>query len=300
MSNYKPLYSSIWTDNQFENYSPEKKLLFIFLLTNQYVEKSGIYKVSIRQIAFNTGLINEVINEVINELINEGKIMYDFTNGIIFIKSVFKYQKGMIKNENILILTMKRNYELVKTEFWNFFFDIYSNDDLINKIKLPLIDGSLMAHQLYINKNKNKNKNNGKEGVGEKPKANLEKPKETQLVSINNFETFWSFYTPVAGRDGKSVDKGNKADAKKSYEKAIALNFTHETIMQALEFYLKECQKNARFTKHAVSWLNQAIRDEFKFEQSSVIQSQAPPQKLNRDQEQDRINEELLKLYAQN
>ena len=133
-----------------------------------------------------------------------------------------------------------------------------------------------------------------------KPKANPEKPKETQLVSINNFETFWSFYTPVAGRDGKSVDKGNKADAKKSYEKAIALNFTHETIMQALEFYLKECQKNARFTKHAVSWLNQAIRDEFKFEQSSVIQSQAPPQKLNRDQEQDRINEELLKLYAQN
>ena len=133
-----------------------------------------------------------------------------------------------------------------------------------------------------------------------KPKANPEKPKETQLVSINNFETFWSFYTPVAGRDGKSVDKGNKADAKKSYEKAIALNFTHETLMQALEFYLKECQKNARFTKHAVSWLNQAIRDEFKFEQSSVIQSQAPPQKLNRDQEQDRINEELLKLYAQN
>ena len=131
-------------------------------------------------------------------------------------------------------------------------------------------------------------------------KPNLEKPKETQSVSINNFETFWSFYTPVAGRDGKSVDKGNKADAKKSYEKAIALNFTHETIMQALEFYLKECQKNARFTKHAVSWLNQAIRDEFKFEQSSVIQSQAPPQKLNRDQEQDRINEELLKLYAQN
>ena len=134
------------------------------------------------------------------------------------------------------------------------------------------------------NKNKNDSKSDSK----------------SELIDINNFETFWSFYTPVAGRDGKSVDKGNKADAKKSYEKAIALNFTHETIMQALEFYLKECQKNARFTKHAVSWLNQAIRDEFKFEQSSVIQSQASPQKLNRDQEQDRINEELLKLYAQN
>lgn len=135
--------------------------------------------------------------------------------------------------------------------------------------------------------------------VNVNPNVNENLNLESKSKSLN-FETFWSFYTPVAGRDGKSVDKGNKADAKKSYEKAIALNFTHETIMQALEFYLKECQKNARFTKHAVSWLNQAIRDEFKFEQSSVILSQAPPQKLNRDQEQDRINEELLKLYAQN
>ena len=135
--------------------------------------------------------------------------------------------------------------------------------------------------------------------VNVNPNVNENLNLESKSKSLN-FETFWSFYTPVAGRDGKSVDKGNKADAKKSYEKAIALNFTHETIMQALEFYLKECQKNARFTKHAVSWLNQAIRDEFKFEQSSVIQSQAPPQKLNRDQEQDRINEEFLKKYAQN
>lgn len=165
----------------------------------------------------------------------------------------------------------------------------------INGIKEVSKKRSENAKSRWDNTTETKTKTNPK-----KPKPNLEKPKETQLVSINNFETFWSFYTPVAGRDGKSVDKGNKADAKKSYEKAIALNFTHEAIMQALEFYLKECQKNARFTKHAVSWLNQAIRDEFKFEQSSVIQSQAPPQKLNRDQEQDRINEELLKLYAQN
>jgi hypothetical protein len=131
-----------------------------------------------------------------------------------------------------------------------------------------------------------------------KLKVNPEEPKETQLVLINNFETFWNFYTPVAGRDGTSVNKGNKADAKKSYEKAIALNFSHERIMQALEFYLKECQKNARFTKHTVSWLNQAMRDEFKSEQSAVIQTQPQPQKLTQDQLQDKINEELIKIYS--
>ena len=164
------------------------------------------------------------------------------------------------------------------------------NNGCIKKQKVSKTEAKRKQNRSKIEANVNVNVN---------PNVNENLNLESKSKSLN-FETFWSFYTPVAGRDGKSVDKGNKADAKKSYEKAIALNFTHETIMQALEFYLKECQKNARFTKHAVSWLNQAIRDEFKFEQSSVIQSQAPPQKLNRDQEQDRINEELLKLYAQN
>ena len=120
---------------------------------------------------------------------------------------------------------------------------------------------------------------------------------ESKSKSLN-FETFWDFYTPVAGRDGKSIDKGSKADAKRSYEKAIALNFSHETIMQALEFYLQECQKNARFTKHAVSWLNQASRNEFKFEYATIIQPQPSQQKLTPDQLQDQINEELIKRYS--
>ena len=191
---------------------------------------------------------------------------------------------------------------------FNTTFEVLKTNDLAVEMVIATIidnikrDASKRAKQSIASAENGKLGGRPKKQKGSKSEAkpNLEKPKETQLVSINNFETFWSFYTPVAGRDGKSVDKGNKADAKKSYEKAIALNFTHEKIMQALEFYLKECQKNARFTKHAVSWLNQAIRDEFKFEQSAVIQSQAPPQKLNRDQEQDRINEEFLKLYAQN
>ena len=222
MSKYKPLYSSIWTDNQFENYSSEKKLVYIFLLTNQYVEKSGIYKVSVRQIAFNTSVTNDLINDIINDLINEGKIQYDFKEGIIFIKNLFKYQKGMIKNENILLLTLKRNYELVKTEFWNEFFDRYSEDSLASKINDLLIDGSLMAHQLYINNNKDKDKNINKGGMGEIPKEPAPKKKPIGFVppslqDIQNYckernnsvsaSKFLDYYT--AGewkdKDGKAV-----------------------------------------------------------------------------------------------
>lgn len=228
-----------------------------------------------------------------NQIINKaGFLLYtDYWN-----KYFSKMTGEQVKEAFNIIFHFNTTFEVLKT-----------NDLAVEMVIATIIDNikrdaSKRAKQSIASAENGKLGGRPKKQKGSKSEAkpNLEKPKETQLVSINNFETFWSFYTPVAGRDGKSVDKGNKADAKKSYEKAIALNFTHEKIMQALEFYLKECQKNARFTKHAVSWLNQAIRDEFKFEQSSVIQSQAPPQKLNRDQEQDRINEEFLKLYAQN
>ena len=142
-----------------------------------------------------------------------------------------------------------------------------------------------------------KSKTEANVNVNVNPNVNENLNLESKSKSLN-FETFWNFYTPVAGRDGKSIDKGSKADAKKSYEKAIALNFSHETIMKALEFYLRECQKNARFTKHAVSWLNQAIRDEFKFEQTTVILPEAVPQKLTKDQQQDLINKQLEEMYA--
>lgn len=113
----------------------------------------------------------------------------------------------------------------------------------------------------------------------------------------NKFDEFWSFYTPVAGRDGSFTPKGSKAEALQVYEKAIK-KFTHEKIMANLEFYLKHCQKNARFTKHACSWLREALKDNFEFEVSLAIEPEKTQQKLTKDQLQDKINEEFLKKYS--
>lgn len=184
MSNYKPLFSSIWTDHDFQDLSSDKKLVLIYLLTNQFVEKSGIYKISVRQINFDTGVINEVINEVIDYLIDTKKIKYDHTKGIIFVKNIYKFHKGLIKNQNILLLTLRRNYNLVNTSFWNDFFEIYKEDKTIKILIDGSIDGSLMAHQLYnSNSNSNSNsKNRDKEKgiVREKEKEKKEEGKKLE------------------------------------------------------------------------------------------------------------------------
>jgi len=155
MSLYNPIYQAIWSDSHFEEYSAEKKLVFIFLLTNQFTNKSGIYKISLRQISFSTNLERNIINEFINELINESKIRYDFDKSIIFIKNFYKYQKGMIKNSKVMLATLEKNYNLTNTVFWDEFFDIYKNDKTINYLINETINKPLMIHQSSINKDNN-------------------------------------------------------------------------------------------------------------------------------------------------
>jgi len=157
MSKYKPLYSNLWNDPDFENFTVEQKLIFIFLITNSGVEKSGIYKITVKQISFYTDTQKEVINEFINKLINLGKIKYDFENGIIFIKNVFKFQKGMIKNKKIMFICLLKNYQMVKTEFWQEFFSLYSNDEIINEFINENINKEIK--DLIINKKPNETKN---------------------------------------------------------------------------------------------------------------------------------------------
>jgi hypothetical protein len=148
------------------------------------------------------------------------------------------------------------------------------------------------------NVNVNVNVNHNEECKSELINDNLNNnSKGVEIEAVkNNFDEFWSFYTPVCGRDGSFTPKGNKSEALQVYNKAIQ-KFTHEKIMANLEFYLKDCQKNARFTKHACSWLRGALKDNFEFEVSLAIQPEKTQQKLTKDELQDKINEEFLKKY---
>lgn len=175
MSKYKPLYSSIWNDKDFENYSTEKKLLFIFLITNNLVEKSGIYQISIKEMSFFTDINKSLINDFINDFINEGKIKYDFDNNIIFIKNVFKFQKGMIKNKKVVFATMLRNYQIIKSEFWEDFFDIYKDDETIKEFVSDALNRKIKDFLINNSKKKTTNKN---------PR----KPKETQSVNQDIYQ----------------------------------------------------------------------------------------------------------------
>ena len=201
MSKYKPLYSNLWNDPDFEKYTPQEKLIYIFLITNQAVEKSGIYKITIKQISFYTDCNKSIINDFINKLINDNKIKYDFEKGVIFIKNVFKFQKGMIKNKKIMFISLLKNYQMVKTDFWQEFFDLYINDEVINEFINDAINKEVA--DFIINKKQDKPK---------KPKEDKKEECKSELPDFINPEIF---------KDFKNMRKKMKKEMTERAEKMI-------------------------------------------------------------------------------
>lgn len=65
---YRSVSTAIWTDDAILSMSPEQKLLFLYLHTNPYTSACGIYKMQIRTMAFQVGLVGHPFESAIKGL----------------------------------------------------------------------------------------------------------------------------------------------------------------------------------------------------------------------------------------
>jgi len=64
----RKVHTKIWLDDWFCGLSLESKLLFVYLITNQYIGISGTYELSTRVILFETGLTQKQFDKAISDL----------------------------------------------------------------------------------------------------------------------------------------------------------------------------------------------------------------------------------------
>jgi len=89
MANYRQIHVQIWKDAWFLELSPEHKLLFIYLFSNERTSVAGIYDISLRVVAFETDLSREVIDEGLTLFAAADKIFYQ--DGVVWVKNLRKY-----------------------------------------------------------------------------------------------------------------------------------------------------------------------------------------------------------------
>lgn len=108
MAGFRQIHVSIWQDEWFLDLEPEEKLLFIYFFSNQATSISGLYKVALKVIAFETGLDPKRIKEILKKFGDTGKVYYD--DGIVWVVNMRKYHSS--KSETVLT-HVKNDLELI-------------------------------------------------------------------------------------------------------------------------------------------------------------------------------------------
>lgn len=90
--NLRSINTKIWQDAWFETLSTEEKLLFIYLLTNDHTTIVGVYELSVRRMAFETGLSEETIRKGFErfEMVTKAFLIID---SFVFLPNFLKHQR---------------------------------------------------------------------------------------------------------------------------------------------------------------------------------------------------------------
>jgi hypothetical protein len=79
-----------WDDTYIAALDPAEKLVFVYLLTNPLTNICGIYEVTIKRIALDTGYTAEVVAAILARFERDGKVLYH--DGWIAMKNWIKHQ----------------------------------------------------------------------------------------------------------------------------------------------------------------------------------------------------------------
>jgi len=124
MAKQRYISTSFYSDNWIHSLDPSEKFLYMYLLTNDQTEISGVYKIMISRIAFDTGFNETTINHILEKFQKAGKAYY-YDNEYIVLPSFPKHQKvderskikqGIISqlkklNNRLLRFLIKVNYQ---------------------------------------------------------------------------------------------------------------------------------------------------------------------------------------------
>lgn len=92
MSYFRQIHTLIWKDEDFLEFSQAEKLLFIYFFSNESTTLSGLYKIPLRVVSFETGISLSVINKALEKFERLKKIYY--RDGFVFVTKFQKYNRG--------------------------------------------------------------------------------------------------------------------------------------------------------------------------------------------------------------
>jgi len=76
MAKQRVVSVKFWDDSYVMKLDPIEKLMFLYFITNPLTNISGIYEISLRRIAFDTGIDSEMVDKILKRFEKENKMIY--------------------------------------------------------------------------------------------------------------------------------------------------------------------------------------------------------------------------------
>ncbi len=276
MPKYRPVYTKIWKDRDFLKSGKDAKLLFLYFVTNESRNNSGIYEIPIDTISRE----NSIRSQTVRELLANGSIkniQYDMENEIVFVVNAHKYSSGG-NPEKVAKGIVSEFEQSSKSPLWEFFLDRYpAFKDILPTVGERLGNRSL---PLPLDSKELNNKTPSPE------KAWKTKKQEA-------FEKRWSDYP---GRlDGKKAANGhwnasiNKAEDIERYDIATG------KYLESVRYERNNGFQNLNF-KHGKTWFNNwqdYIPDDDPPEETDIVVP-APPERVRGEPELEKLWDNTL------
>ena len=156
MAKYRSIQTSFWSDSKIiDDFTPEDRYFYLYLLTNEKSNQLGCYELSIKQMCRDTGYNEETITKLLHRFENNLKVIYyDLTTKEILLKNWYKYNWLDSDKTRVCI---EKEFNLIKSSVLI---------DLICPLYAPYIPlGSKKKNK--NNKKNNKNKKNSESEISQ-------------------------------------------------------------------------------------------------------------------------------------
>jgi hypothetical protein len=90
MSKKRYVDTNFWEDSYTANLDPSEKLIFLYLLTNSCTNIAGVYQITLKRIACDTGIDRDMVLKILERFKKDKKI--DYIDGWMLIKNFIKHQ----------------------------------------------------------------------------------------------------------------------------------------------------------------------------------------------------------------
>lgn len=253
MAIYRSIQMTFWTDSKVvDNFTPEDRYFYLYLLTNPHTNLCGCYEISNKQMSDETGYTKEVVDRLLDRMEKTHDVIrFSRMTKEVLILNWSKF--NWTSSEKFRKPLEKEIGSIKCPDFKQFLEDTFNGEDTVS-IPYPYRSDTTVT----VTVSDTVSKSISKSKKSNNPDIEVIDKKDIKIESLceKRFNQFWELYPRKEG----------KGAARKKWEQINPDSELFERILNAVRGNIEHNSQwqrdNGQFIPHPATWLNQERWDD--------------------------------------